>query len=357
MIRRLAAALLFVVPAPPAAAAQSGEAVNPACTDDSGTNRCAEAEQRRMRGSYGVPSIDEHRARGEEVRRVFYVDGYGRDVVLIAFLRAPGRDPELMVHWPARDGGPGREPMRAAVPQPVWDETVRRAAFFDRRFVPLESPDAAICLHSPVHVVEAAEPDRFRGHELKVRRATEDACGGGPATLYAAEVQRLALGLLPPCAALDPDQHRNPAAMLSACYRLHGDRLAAAEVANRAEPFSEAAGPGGETRIAGLFGHRTQIDWAGERYSGPGYRAGAFWSGKLTRAQEGNTRLSIERVEGLTAHRVRLTGSMSRPTDTPQGAATGIETATVEQIWVRDVNGVMAVEQATVGPWVPYRPR
>jgi hypothetical protein len=350
----LAALLLASVPLAPTAGQTAPEV---RCTDDDGTDRCAEAEQRRMRASYGVPSIEEHRARGEEVRRVFYVDGYGRDVVLIAFVRVPGRDPELMVHWPMQAGGTRREPMRAPVPQPVWDETVQRAAHFDRSFDARAEDPSPLCLHASVHVVEAAEPNRFRGHELAVRRKTESACGGGPATLYAQEVQRLAVGLLPHCAALDPERYRNPAMMLSGCYRLHGDRLAAAEVMNRAEPFSEAAGAGGATRIAGLFGHAARIDWAGDRYSGPGYRAGAFWAGKLERTQEGNTLFDIERAEGLTAHRVRLTGSMSRPTDTPQGTATGLETATVEQIWVRDVNGVMAVEQATVGPWVPFRRR
>lgn len=64
---------------------------DPNCRDDRGTDRCAETEQRRMRELYGVRSIEEHQAAGDQVRRIFYVDGYGRDLILIAFVRTSGR--------------------------------------------------------------------------------------------------------------------------------------------------------------------------------------------------------------------------------------------------------------------------
>jgi hypothetical protein len=168
-------------------------------------------------------------------------------------------------------------------------------------------------------------------------------------------VQRLALGLLPHCAALDPRQHRNPATILANCQLLHGDRLAAAEVMNRLDAFRRVEGPQHVALLQGVFAHQTEIDWAGDRYSGPGYRANAFWAGKLEQPADRGTSFGVSRVIGESAHRVRVAGEMSRAADTPQGAAMGSETASVEQIWVRDVNGEMALERATIGPWVLSR--
>jgi hypothetical protein len=65
----------------------------------------------------------------------------------------------------------------------------------------------------------------------------------------------------------------------------------------------------------------------------------------------GWTNIAFERVEGETADRVRMTGLLSRTTDTPRGAGTGNESAPVELIWVRDHNGGLRVERATVGRW------
>ncbi|HEX8215926.1 MAG TPA: hypothetical protein VF577_00555, partial [Allosphingosinicella sp.] len=107
MFLRISSALLFVSFA---AAAPAQQAVDPNCSDDRGLNRCSDEQQRQMRQLYAVPTIEEHAAAGEEVRRVFYVDGYGRDLILIAFVRSPGKDPEVRVHYPQRPGGTRPEP-------------------------------------------------------------------------------------------------------------------------------------------------------------------------------------------------------------------------------------------------------
>ena len=101
------AALLLVA----AADAQAPETAG--CADDRGVDRCAEAQQRRMRDLYGVRSIDKHQAAGDQVRRIFYVDGYGRDLILISLVRAPGHDPMLWVHYPG-EGGQRPAPQQAA---------------------------------------------------------------------------------------------------------------------------------------------------------------------------------------------------------------------------------------------------
>ena len=336
-----------------AAAAQTPRPDDRACRDDRGTDRCADAEQRRMRDLYGVPSIEEHRRAGDQVRRVFYVDGYGRDLVLLAFVRSPGRDPSLRVHYPRPEEGERPAPLQAPVPQALWDEVISRSAYFDRRFARQEPGEGAaginICIHGWVYMVEAIDRPAPRSAAV-VRRKVESACEDGPGALFAREVERLALTLLPPCNALDPDQHRNAAAMIAACHILHGDRLAAAEALNRAGAFRFIDGAADAPRLAGLFAHETRIDWNGDVYRGHGMEAGAFWAAHLSR-DSGRANLFFERVEGLASDRVRVTGFLSRSADTPPDSPSRYETAPVEQVWVRDHNGDLQVEAATVGPW------
>jgi hypothetical protein len=50
------------------------------CRDDSGLDRCDPENQRVMRSLYGAPAIEELAASGAEIRRAFFVDGYGKDV-------------------------------------------------------------------------------------------------------------------------------------------------------------------------------------------------------------------------------------------------------------------------------------
>jgi hypothetical protein len=344
MLFRISVALLFASLAS-GAAAQTRQPVDRNCSDDRGVNRCSEDQQRQMPALYGVPTIEELAGAGTEVRRIFYVDGYGRDLVLIAFVRAPGLDPELQVHYPPREGEQAPEPVRVPVAQDSWNEIARRGSYFDRSFAPLAAQQDSICLHSWVYTIEAAERSRVPGQPIGIRRKVQDTCEEAPGVIYGAEVQRIALPLVPHCAALDPAQYRNPASILAACRMLHGDRLAAAEVTNRAMDFRQLRGPVDAGRIAGHFAEDTAIDWAGQRYRGPGYRAGEFWTARLERAGGGATNLYLQRAEGETADRVRVTGSLSRSLENVT------ETAAIEQIWARDINGEMQMQRATIGPW------
>jgi len=315
------------------------------CTDDRGRDRCAAAAQQEMRALYGVPSIEELAAERVEVRRIFYVDGYGIDLLLIAFVRTPGRDPELQVHYPRREGRAAAEPLRFPVTQAVWNEVAERGATFDRSFAPIPGRSGSTCLHSWVYTIEAAEPSRRSGTPFGVRRKVEDACEQGPAQAYAHDIQRIALALVPHCVALDGDQHRNAASILSFCRLLQGDRLAAAEVARQAMAFRSLSGGADSGRIAGLFADETEIDWAGEQYRGPGYRAGAYWADRSAPRAGTTTNMTFERIEGETSAQVRLVGRIQR------SLGDAIETAAVEQFWGRDVNGAMRIERATIGSW------
>jgi hypothetical protein len=355
--RRLLALPVAIMAAGSAAtAAQDNPGRN--CTDDRGVDRCTAAQHREVLELFGMQPIEAHEASGDQVRRVFYVDGYGRDLVAIAFVRAAGRDPMLSVHFPRREGESPREPLTAMVPQRVWEDLLFRSQMFDRELAPPASSPSRpvveavpICLHSWVYTVEAADPASpadFR--RAMIRRKVEDACQEGLAEVFAVEAQRAALPLLPACASLDPDQHRNPASILAACAMLHGDRMAAAAVMNRALALRRAHGPDDLIRIEGLFDYRGSVDWNGERAGGENNEAARFWLAKL--GERDQTNFYIDRLEGESAYRVRVAGSLVRPVEGNTSGNGPYERATVEQIWSYGPGREFQIETATVGPFV-----
>lgn len=208
-------------------------------------------------------------------------------------------------------------------------------------------------MHSWVFTIEATDP-RLDFLPTVLRRKVEDACEHGPGGAYAWELQRAALALLPYCSALDAAQHRSPATILAACRLLHGDRLAAAQVLNRAGLFREIEGPQDGSRLPGLFAYRSSIDWNGERFAGDASGAAGFWAAHLGPGPRWPN-FYFRSVEGESANRIRLIGTLSRSTERPDGRDTQ-ETARVEQIWARRQGGEVAIESATVGPWEPYPP-
>lgn len=305
-----------------------------------------------MRALYGVPPVEEHRDAGDQLWRVIYVDGYGRDVVLVTFVRTRGRDPAVWVQYPQHEGAARIEPLEGRVPQQIWNQVRERARHFDRTFKLQPEEDPAIrmiCLHGWVSVIEAVER-RFGSRLAGIRRKTERSCEDGPGTRFAWELQQLTVPLFPHCAALDREQHRNAAMILDACRFLHGDRLAAAEVFNLAAGFRFVSRAENAHRIAGRFASETTIDWNGDVFRGHGYQADEFW---VAHIGEGSTHASFffERVEGETGDRVIVTGGLTRSAATPQGQRPRYEQARVRQVWVRDINGDFLIEQAFVGPW------
>ncbi len=303
MIFFLAAILLSAQPT--ASAPTPAPAVDRDCRDDRMIDRCAEADQRRMGALYGLRPIEEHRDAGDRVRRVFYVDGYGRDVVAIAFVRAAGRDPAVFVHFPRRAGEAAPAPFEAPVTQAVWDDLIFRSALFDRALIPVPTPDNVIpiCMHSWLYAVEASDPARSQYERATIRRATHNSCGPSLAQAFAIEAQRAALPLFPACNRLDPEQHRNPASQLAACRLLSGDRVAAAEILNLAGPFRRVSTREEAGLIYGRFAYDATVDWNGARNTGDG-SAMAFWIERVL--AEGRPSLFFESVEGISADEVRL---------------------------------------------------
>jgi len=335
------------------------------CRDDRGVDRCAAAQQARVRALFGVETIEAHRDAGDQVRRVFYVDGYGHDVVAIAFERRPGHDPEVRVHFRRDESEPAYAPLVAPVPVDVWDLLIERSALFDRALVPLTTPapapapgeeqEISLCMHSWVFTVEAADPAPPYGGGARLRRRTEDACSHGTTGAFAREVYRAALPLFPHCALLDATHYRTPANQLVACRILSGDRPAAARVANQVETLFQAETIADLPSIAPLFDYRTRIDWNGELHAGAGSDGAArFFLSKLLEQERGS--LFIESIEGLSDRRVRLRGGFVRLVRTPAGQFEIGEIAPAELIWEQESGDHFQIRSVTVGPYA-RRPR
>jgi hypothetical protein len=346
----VAAALLtsgLVLGAGPAA----GQArAAPDCRDDRGVDRCAVNQQARVRTLFGVPAIEQLQAQGAEVRRVFYVDGYGRDVIALTFLRAPGRDPSVTVHFAKREGEATPAPLEALVPAAVWRDAIRRSARFDRALAPRASDGApSICLHSWVVTVEAV--DTHGPGPAAVRRATQDSCDDGLATVFAMELAELAMPLFPYCDALDPELHRNNVTRLHACQALSGDRLAAAEAYNQALRLARVDGDNDAALGQGVFDWRAQLSWAGQRAGGDGGGAYRAWLARLN--EGGRARFYPIRAVGERADRVRVEGRMVRYGEETGGRQTRHE-APVSLLFVsRSNNPGLRIEEARVDVLTP----
>lgn len=240
--------------------------------------------------------------------------------------------------------------MQALVPKAVWEEVLGRSWLFDRTLLPEKSDGPIICMHAWVYTIEAADPAVPSSYEKSdpPRRKTGDACSDDLAQDYGNYLAQAALPLFPACAALDPEQHRNEASRLAACAILRGDRLAAAEVLNRAGAFRTAREPNEAILLRGLFASQATIDWNGS-VSRDSLRLHEVWLARLTEA--GRPAFYIESVEGLSSHRVRLLGMLSRTEERPGGERT--LRARVEQIWLFTPAREYQLESVKVGPFEP----
>jgi hypothetical protein len=353
---RICAALSLLLAAPVAAQAPKAKP-SPDCGDDRGVDRCAAEQQRRVRELFGVKSIEEHQAAGDQVRRAFYVDGYGRDIVAIAFVRATGRDPTLRVHFPRKEGAAAPETMQAPVPKRTWEEVLSGSRLFDRTLLPPAGGEPFICLHSWVYTIEATDPRPAGSHApaAQPRRKTADACRGDLVQDYATALAQAALRLAPHCAALDPRQHRNEATQLAACTMLEGDRLAAAGALNRAHLLVAVNSPADAGRAQGVFDYRGFVEWDGERLGGEADRAMAAWLERTTKPTY--ARLSIRRVVGETADRARVEGTLNRREGEGSSERTMSAPVTLHMASQPGATDYFTVARAVVGPFKELRLR
>ena len=327
-----------------AAAVQTGPREE--CIRDHNARGCVEAQVRAFERLYGTRPLEAHRAAGDQVRRIYYVDGSGNEVAAITFVWPRGGDPVATVRFPRLRGG--EEPpstMQAQVPPEVWDGLIFRSANFDRMVPPRpEAPGmVSVCIHPPQFTVEAVDPPDGEGVQPPIRRRTES-CEDGLASAFALEAQRAALPLFPVCTPLATGHYRSLAHLLGMCARLGGDRLAAATAVNGANEMREVDRDSGVVDLRRLFASDVVLDWNGQRATGAA-DAAALWAAK---AHEGNPAFFFVRsARGEDRNRARITGWLRRFVQ-PAGGDPYYERAPVEQLW-RWRNGPFVMASATVG--------
>jgi len=340
-------------------ACAAGWRARPNCFDDNLTDRCAEAEQARVRALLGMASIEEEAASGAEIYRAFFVDGFGRDLPAVSFERRPNEPPKVVIY------GMGRQRSGPVVAR-TWDQVVGRSRHAAKAIsnAPPESDgvdETVICLHSWVATFEATTNDRG---QAGIRRRTEGACQRGLTMEYAFELAALAVSSLPMCDRLKPENHRNDVARLAMCLMLEGDALAAADLLNEK---GDPPRPQGAAVTADQWrewlgsGHAARIDWSGETFAErqPYYRVRAdkpdLPQFLVLRAEAtGAFNLYAARYVGESVNRARVEGEITYVLGDPDESQVYMA-ADYVQTWVRTSEADWRLDAWTIGTFSTRR--
>lgn len=325
------------------------------CLDDNGRDICAPAMRAELLQRPGMASAEEDAAAGVESYRVFFVDGYGRDMPAFAFERRPGSGPMSVVY------GFNGTRLEAPVSPDVWAEVSARAEFADRSLAPPQGqPDAPanICLHAWSSTIEMTNSKVTRWQTEPVRRRTESACGGALTTRYAFFVAEQTLEAQPHCQGLDRNRQRNLVTLVASCLALRGDRVAAAAVHDQirdgrprngldlADPFAWQAylGTNGSPRL----------NWAGQEVVGRQGRDRNVAEFIVARLREHpDLRFYPATYEGTDSRRVMVTGRVQYSEASADGQERRFQ-ADFTQTWVWDPNlSEWMVSDWTVQPFSP----
>ena len=226
------------------------------CGDDDGNDRCSEMVQRKMRALYGFEPVAQLAKQGKNVRRAMIVDGYGRDLLAISFIRNAKGAAMVELRLPCAKSARCPPPLIASVSLEAWKSVVTipdGLANGKPRSSNRGGDEIDICLHGWVVVAEAAGPG-LKGGAV---RATESACSDGPLVPYAFAMAEQALGQLPDCAVLKAGVFRNTPSLLASCANLRGNRRAAGEAYLIARDLDDLDTRGGKG-IGGLLARAAQ---------------------------------------------------------------------------------------------------
>ena len=319
------------------------------CRDDNGADRCATDAQVRTRQTLGLASIEDEARSGVEAYRALYVDGYGRDMLAVAFERRPGRSPRVVVYL--ADG----KTLSGAAPLEDWRAVREGAAYADRRLEPLPKTDELdICFHAWLTTVEMANAPQGGERVVPVRRSQQSACGGELTTRFAFDLAARAVRLLPDCAVLKSEDHRNDVTRLAVCGRLEGDGMAAASLMNqigagRVALRGDLAPARGWSAWMGTNNQAT-LTWDGvtarNERTVNGRHADRLLAAQVDAAP--GLRAYMDRFNAVSSRRIETTGSLERDIGDRR------ETAPFQQVWVWDsgLGGWM------LDTWIvePFRP-
>lgn len=323
--------------------------VDPDCLDDNLVDRCQAEQQVRVRTLFGVASIEDEAAAGAEVYRALFVDGYGRDMPVVAFERRPGRSPEAVVY------GTGGRRISAPLSAADWARVRGLSTHADRKLEPRSASEneSEICLHSWVQTVEMANsaPD---GRRIEpVRRRVENSCNGGLTTRFAFDLAEIAAEAIHPCDALDGEQQRNRVTQLSSCLSLEGDRLTAAQLRNARSslgpPWGVNPKNAGAWRAAMGTNGSPVLDWGGTLVRtdrGSDNKVAEFIVGKLDTLPD--LQFEQRQFEGVTGREGVILGHAT------YGDDNGEYEAAYRQVWRWDPNlGEWMLSEWTVEPFRP----
>jgi hypothetical protein len=216
------------------------DAVDRHCSDDNGQNRCGESAMAKTRDRYGLPDAKTQATQGTYLRRAMIVDGYGRDVLAVSFVREKGSDPFVEIRGTQAAGSKEPRLIRTLISELDWKRVIALGTFFDRELEPItpaggEEELPSICLHGWMVLVESANPARLSSNmipaafvESEIRSKTQNTCGDGLAVEYAFQLVSLAHEMIPVCKSISIETQRNKTMVLSTCLSLSGDRAAAA---------------------------------------------------------------------------------------------------------------------------------
>lgn len=324
------------------------------CLDDNNRDICAPEMRADLLESLGMAAAEADAAAGVESYRVFFVDGYGRDLPAFVFERRPGAGPVSVVY------GTGGARLEAPVSPAFWDEVVLRAEFADRELVqPPAEPNGppGLCLHAWSSTVEMTNSSVTRWRSEPVRRRTENACNGALTTRFAFFLAEQTLKVQPHCQGLDSDRQRNVVTLIATCMALKGDRVAAGSVFDAKRDGSPRYGldhlNAGTWRAWLGTNGSPRLDWGDERIVTNGLRNNLVAEFIVERLrQTPDLKFSPSEYEGIDAETVVVKGSATYGT-IEDGREIRMR-ADFSQTWVWDPNlsGWM-VSEWTVGPFVP----
>lgn len=351
MMRALFLSILALLAAP--ASAQELEDFASGCADDSGGDRCSDAAVRAWHDRYGLRPVETMAADGTMVRRMLYVDGYGRDVLAISAIRAKGAPPVIEIRRARDKGGAQPTTWTRPIPEKAWDRILSDAATAHRRLAPetKAGDDAAICLHAWVSRFESGDPRRLASFVVgqlwldpESRAMTASACEGSPTERFGTTLAEVAAGTFGECSSLDADRMRNGIALIEACMGLRGDTLAAGHVMSIYRDLyplifrAEEEGKSWPDLLRADFRLASQGLKEGEQ---------ADW-GELRAlfAKADNVYFEVEEATGLDADRVEMTATFHWA---DHGAGTGAEkperhARKLQMMWVRQT-GDWVVDQ------------
>lgn len=323
------------------------------CLDDNNRDICAAPMRAELLETLGMATAEADAAAGVESYRVFFVDGYGRDLPGFVFERRPGSGPMSVVY-----GTEGRR-LEAPVSPAVWDEVVARAEFADRDLVQLPAdPNAGpgFCLHAWSSTVEMTNTPVTRWRSEPVRRRTENACNDALTTRFAFFVAEQTLKAQPHCQGLDPDRQRNVATLLASCMALKGDRVAAGSAFDqisdgRPRQGADLTNPFVWQNYLGTNG-APRLDWAGQTVVGAQGRDRAVAEFIIARlAEHPSLRFHPSTYDATDARRVVVTGKAQYSEEAEGGEERWLQ-ADFTQTWIWDpyVNQWM-VSDWTVQPF------